>query len=173
MTFWGQQHGIQSVNSQLPFLKHLKIWHIRSLADIDSQIPENERRFTTLTPLTKLISAIPSTLYSMRKILWIDRFDFTPSTTKKSVFVRWPDHPQRSKRKPCHTQLCIGRTKNPRQVFCMHSFTFYLWDLAKQNYFIKRCIDWRQWAIRGGYLGSCGVKSCQGIWLLNATSMGW
>ena len=123
-----------------------------------------------LAPLQEFIELLPRTLYSMRKLINLERKDFElfsacpkchslydvdlvkTKVVKKCTFVKWPHHPQRSKRSPCNVQLLAGNSTNPKRVYCCRPISTYLKEFAKQPGFVKRCNEWRQRTVREGYL---------------------
>ena len=122
--------------------------------------------------LRRFTDILPKSLYTAWKTLKLERDDFdqyavcpkchaiypyhdvvvVQGDIKKCSFVRWPMHPQRSKRKPCHTQLVKGRSSTPKRVYCVRPASSYLEALIKQSDFVDRCNLWRLRRVRENVL---------------------
>ena len=123
-----------------------------------------------LEPLSALVTLLPTTWYSIRKTLQLERRDYEmyavcpkchalydlervkAKVIKKCTFVRWPRHTQRRKRVKCNTQLLSGATTTPKRTFCLRPVSSYLREYAKITDFTKRCNQWRNRVTREGYL---------------------
>lgn len=123
-----------------------------------------------LDELKAFTRLIPETYQTMCSYLRIDGNDFQQfavcdtcdsiymkdqvvnGTICRCNFVRWPNHPHRTQRVACNTELHIGNGKTPKGVFCLRPVTSYMRDFVLQNDFIERCNAWRTRTIRDGYM---------------------
>lgn len=73
-------------------------------------------------------------------------------------YVMFPNHPQRTRRRPCNTILmktvrtsCGTTSLYPRQMYCYKSVIESLKELILRPGFIEKCEAWRSRNVGGGY----------------------
>ena len=94
--------------------------------------------------IRQFLCSIPRTLYSMRKLINLERNDFLEyavcpkchfiyplndvinSRVERCQYVRWPRHTQQALRRPCNTQLLKGSTRTPKRIFSFRPISDYL-----------------------------------------------
>ena len=73
------------------------------------------------------------------------------NNVKQCSYIRFPNHPWPSKRKPCSFPLlkCVKTTKGrdrflPHKLYCYQSIVKVLQKLVKSETFINNCFSWRE-----------------------------
>ena len=130
--------------------------------------------FMSIKPLEDFAAQLPKSVYAARKLLGKDKDLFTkyaccPSCSESYPLsqldllqnnsgiltctrVKFSDHPQLWRRKPCGTKLLkkvkssAGKTLNkPQQVYSYKSIIDSMKELLSQPDFLKKCEEWRTW----------------------------
>lgn len=120
--------------------------------------------------LSKFVDMIPSTHQTCIKMAGLDTADFQryavcpkchtiysmdkviEGRQQKCKYVRWPQHSQWRKRKPCNTRLLKGVTNVPKLVYSFKSISSYLKEYVHERSFVERCNEWRKRTTRDTHI---------------------
>ena len=125
--------------------------------------------------LKEFAKSIPETMYMINKSLWIQKDDFEKyavcpqckslyqlkdcvikkangdTVSLKCTHVSYPNHPHRSRRRPCGTVLMKSmKSRNgnsylyPKQVYCFKKLTESIQELIHKSNFLRDCELWRE-----------------------------
>lgn len=111
-----------------------------SLQKIKSQFGLEEESFTKVVVCPKCHSLYPFT-------------DVANGSIRKCRSVRWPNHKQESRRKPCGKILTVGGTNNPKKVYAYRHIKQYLASFLQRPNFLNQCNEWRKSANSDDYYG--------------------